>query len=169
MQRILIGSSLVILCAAVAAAQSPPGTTPSLPGAAGPGAIAPGAVAPGTVAPGKLQTISPSLTPQIVSPSIKKGTPSIAPGSIAPAALPAPSLQTQSLMLTNGSAINAVFDRNTSSFKVDLQDGTYKTTNGGAIRVKGGVIVWDAFGVIERLNIQKKKGQGVAEAPVGIA
>ena len=91
------------------------------------------------------------------------------PGGIAPAALPTPSLQTQSLSLTNGTTFNAVFDRNTSSFKVDLQDGIYKTTNGGAIRVKGGVIVWDAFGVIERLNIQKRKGQGVAEAPVGVA
>ena len=68
MQRILIGSSLVILCAAVAAAQSPPGTTPGSPGASGPGTIAPGAVAPG-----KPQTISPSITPQTVSPSIKKG------------------------------------------------------------------------------------------------
>jgi hypothetical protein len=164
MQRILIGSSLVILCAAVAAAQSPPGTTPGLPGAAGPGAIAPGAVAPGTVAPGKLQTISPSLTPQIVSPSIKKGTPSIAPGSIAPAALPAPSLQTQSLALTNGTAFNATFDRNSNSFKTPLVDGTYKLNNGGAIRVRGGEIIWDAFGVIDRL----KKGQKSAEAPIAL-
>jgi len=168
MQRILIGSSLVILCAAVAAAQSPPGTTPGLPSATSPGAIAPGAVQKspaGIVGP----DFKPLATPQTVNPSIKKGTPSIAPGGIAPAALPTPSLQTQSLSLTNGTTFNAVFDRNTSSFKVDLQDGTYKTSNGGAIRVKGGVIVWDAFGVIERLNIQKRKGQGVAEAPVGIA
>jgi hypothetical protein len=159
MQRILIGSSLVILCAAVAAAQSPPGTTPGLPGASGPGAIVPGAVAPG-----KPQSISPSITPQTLSPAIKKG-PSIAPGGIAPAALPTPSLQTQSLATANGTAFNAVFDRNSSTFKAPLADGTHKLNNGGAIRVRGGVIVWDAFGVIDRLNAQKNKGQKVAEAP----
>lgn len=34
-----------------------------------------------------------------------------------------------------------------------LADGAYNLTNGGAIRVSGaGHIVWDAFGVVDRLN-----------------
>ena len=40
-------------------------------------------------------------------------------------------------------------------FRADVADGEYKLTNGGAIRVKGGKVVWDAFGAVERL----KKGQ----------
>jgi hypothetical protein len=99
-----------------------------------------------------------------VPPPKKQATPAM-PGGLAPAALPTPRFQTQSLTMTNGTAFNAVFDRTSNSFKVDLKDGTYRTTNGGAIRVRGGVIVWDAFGVIERL----RKGQGTATAPVGIA
>lgn len=35
---------------------------------------------------------------------------------------------------------------------VPAADGTYKLTNGGAIRVKAGEIVWDAFGVVEKVN-----------------
>jgi hypothetical protein len=110
----------------------------------------------------------PLATPQTVNPSIKKGTPSIAPGGIAPAALPTPSLQTQSLSLTNGTVFNATFDRGSNSFRTPLADGTYKLNNGGAIRVRGGEIIWDAFGVIDRLNAQKSKGQKVAEAPIGL-
>jgi hypothetical protein len=176
MQRIFIGSALVILCAAVAAAQNPPGTVLSPPGTSGPGVIAPGAVQKnptGTIAPDfkpltTPRTVNPSITPQTVSPSIKKGVAPTAPAGIAPATLPTPSLQTQSLSLSNGTAFNTTFDRNTSSFKTPLADGTYKLNNGGAIRVRGGAIVWDAFGVIDRLNVQKSKGQKVAEAPIGI-
>jgi hypothetical protein len=40
-------------------------------------------------------------------------------------------------------------------FTTDAANGTYKLTNGGAIRVKGGKVVWDAFGAVNRL----KKGQ----------
>jgi hypothetical protein len=163
MQRILIGSALFILCAAVAAAQSPPGTTPGLPSPSGPGAIAPGAFAPG-----KLQRTSPPLTPQTVNPAIKTAPAPTAPARIAPAGVSAPGLQKQSLTLTNGTAFNATFDRGSNSFRTPLADGTYKLNNGGAIRVRGGEIIWDAFGVIDRLNAQKSKGQKVAEAPIGL-
>ena len=35
---------------------------------------------------------------------------------------------------------------------VALADGAYSLTNGGAIRVRGGRIVWDAFGVVDKLQ-----------------
>ena len=35
---------------------------------------------------------------------------------------------------------------------VPLKDGEYKLTNGGAIKVRGGRIVWDAFGVVEKFE-----------------
>jgi hypothetical protein len=160
-QRILIGSVLVTLCAAVAAAQNPPLSNP----ATSPGVTSPVTKSPaGIIAP----DFKPLATPQTVNPSIKKGTPSIAPGGIAPAALPTPSLQTQSLSLTNGTVFNPTFDRGSNSFRTPLADGTYKLNNGGAIRVRGGEIIWDAFGVIDRLNAQKSKGQKVAEAPIGL-
>ena len=38
---------------------------------------------------------------------------------------------------------------------VPLPDGPHKLTNGGEIKVVQGVIVWDAFGVVEKV----KKGQ----------
>jgi hypothetical protein len=41
------------------------------------------------------------------------------------------------------------------SYTANVADGTYKLTNGGAIRVRGGKVVWDAFGTVNRL----KKGQ----------
>ena len=71
MQRILIGSSLVILCAAVAAAPSPPGTTPGLPSATSPGAIAPGAVQKRSGGDCRARCFKPLATPQTVNPSIK--------------------------------------------------------------------------------------------------
>jgi hypothetical protein len=40
-----------------------------------------------------------------------------------------------------------------------LRDGTHRLTNGGAIRVRGGIIVWDAFGVVAR----SKRGTAVAD------
>ena len=77
----------------------------------------------------------------------------------------------QALQLTDGTKIDAFFDEKTRSFtavvaqsKDALKDGTYKLTNGGAIRVKGGVIVWDAFGAVEKL----KMDEGLASAPVGV-
>ena len=65
-------------------------------------------------------------------------------------------LQTQSLQVTGGPRIDAVFDVNAKGFKVDLKNGTYKLDNGGAIRVRGGVVVWDAFGVVEKIKSQGK-------------
>src|SRR5687767_4512082 len=65
----------------------------------------------------------------------------------------------QALQLTDGTKIVAVLDENTLRVmavvvqsKSVLKDGTYKLTNGGAIRVKDGVIVWDAFGAVEKLK-----------------
>ena len=156
MQRILIGSALVTLCAVVAYAQSPnvPGKPPGSP-----------SIMPGTLAPG---TITPGGSMQTTVPPAKKVTTPVTPGIIAPDSLRTPRFQTQSLAMANGTAFNAVFDRNSNSFKAPLADGTYQLNNGGAIRVRGGVIVWDAFGVIDRLNAQAKKGQRVAEGPAGL-
>ena len=126
MKRILIGTALVALCAAVAAAQAPKSTTSPTPGMLTPG------------------------PKQITVPPLKKTT----PGGLLPAVTPNPNLRDQSLAMSNGTAFNATFDRNRNVFKVPLANGTYQLNNGGAIRVRGGVIVWDAFGVIERLNRQ---------------
>ena len=38
------------------------------------------------------------------------------------------------------------------TYVAELADGTYDLTNGGSIRVKDGVLVWDAFGAVERLR-----------------
>ena len=67
----------------------------------------------------------------------------------------------QSLQVIGGPRIEAVFDRDAKTFKVDLKNGTYKLDNDGAIRVRGGVVVWDAFGVVDKI----KKGQGTTEIP----
>lgn len=83
----------------------------------------------------------------------------------------------QVLYTTDGTRIDAVFDGKAMSFKalvaqgsgkVALEDGTYKLDNGGAIRVKDGVIVWDAFGVIDKLEAAGEKGQGAVEGPSGL-
>ena len=129
MKRILIGSALVALCAAVALAQAPKSTT---------------TLTPGTIAPGG--------TLQKTVPPTKKGTTST-PGGLLPAVTPTQRFQTQNLAMSNGTAFNATFDRDRNVFKVPLANGTYQLNNGGAIRVRGGVIVWDAFGVIERLKV----------------
>jgi hypothetical protein len=36
--------------------------------------------------------------------------------------------------------------------RTSMPDGSYRLTNGGAIRVSRGIIVWDAFGVAEALQ-----------------
>jgi hypothetical protein len=76
----------------------------------------------------------------------------------------------QALQLTDGTKIVAVLDEHTLSFravaaqsKSVLKDGTYKLTNVGAIRVKDGVIVWDAFGAVEKL-----KREGLTSGPAGL-
>lgn len=33
-----------------------------------------------------------------------------------------------------------------------IADGTYTLTNGGSVRVKGGEVVWDAFGAVEKIK-----------------
>ena len=45
-----------------------------------------------------------------------------------------------------------------------LKDGDYKLTNGGAFKVQGGRVVWDAFGVIEKL---RKGGLTHIPDPIG--
>jgi len=68
----------------------------------------------------------------------------------------------QTLKTSDGTQILAKFDgKGYTAFaaktQAPLSDGEYKLSNGGAIRVKGGRVVWDAFGVIEKL---KGKGAG---------
>lgn len=43
-------------------------------------------------------------------------------------------------------------------FTTDVPDGTYKLTKGGAIRVRNGRVVWDAFGAANRLKAGRWKG-----------
>src|SRR5262249_19451246 len=56
----------------------------------------------------------------------------------------------QSLQTTTGLAIYAVPDG--SGYRTSAANGTYRLTNGGAIRVSGGRITWDAFGAISRFR-----------------
>lgn len=44
------------------------------------------------------------------------------------------------------------FTRLRDGRRIPLADGVYALSNGGAIRVRGGRIVWDAFGVVDKLN-----------------
>ena len=48
--------------------------------------------------------------------------------------------------------------------RTPLKDGEYTLPNGGAIRVKGGTITWDAFGAVERV---KRTGVGKGQV-VGV-
>lgn len=43
-------------------------------------------------------------------------------------------------------------------FTANAPDGNYKLTNGGAIRVRGGKVVWDAFGAVQRLKAGSWRG-----------
>ena len=43
-------------------------------------------------------------------------------------------------------------------FKADMADGTYKLANNGAIRVRGGKVLWDAFGTVRRLRAGSWRG-----------
>jgi hypothetical protein len=51
-------------------------------------------------------------------------------------------------------------------YTTNVADGTYKLTNGGAIRVRGGKLVWDAFGAVKRLKTGRWK-TGMAVDPTG--
>ena len=73
----------------------------------------------------------------------------------------APRSAEQLLTTTDGLRIYQIVDLNNRTARamtdsgrgrVALPDGDYRLSNGGAIKVRGGVIVWDAFGAIERLN-----------------
>ena len=46
-------------------------------------------------------------------------------------------------------------------FKLDVPDGAYQLTNGGAIRVRGGKVVWDAFGAVKRLKAGRWRGGSI--------
>jgi hypothetical protein len=65
------------------------------------------------------------------------------------------------LVTTTGTRVTSFYNASGKVFsalttqngrQVPLHDGTYRLTNGGAIRVINGIIVWDAFGVIDQLN-----------------
>src|SRR5437764_376364 len=71
----------------------------------------------------------------------------------------APKYPVHTLTMTNGTKILQTFDGRTFHALVPgprgntpLKDGEYKLTNGGAIKVQGGRIVWDAFGVVEKFE-----------------
>ncbi len=78
----------------------------------------------------------------------------------------------QALQTTDGVAIVAVHDggRGYQAFaenagrRTALEDGTFRLTNGGEIRVQGGRIVWDAKGAIERMQ---RNGLTLASDPIG--
>ena len=66
-----------------------------------------------------------------------------------------------SVTTTGGTKIEMSYEPGSRKFYAWVQkgkemvaaaDGTYKLTNGGSIRVKTGEIVWDAFGVVEKVN-----------------
>ena len=49
--------------------------------------------------------------------------------------------------------------------RTPLKDGEYTLPNGGAIRVKGGTITWDAFGAVEKV---KRTGVGKGQLVPGL-
>ena len=67
----------------------------------------------------------------------------------------------ETLVTTTGSRVTSIYNARDKVFsalvtqngrQVPMRDGTYRLTNGGAIRVRNGIIVWDAFGVIDAVN-----------------
>jgi hypothetical protein len=56
----------------------------------------------------------------------------------------------QTVTTKNGKTIQVRVEG--KSYTANVADGTYKLTNGGAIRVLSGKIVWDAFGAVKRLQ-----------------
>jgi hypothetical protein len=62
---------------------------------------------------------------------------------------------TFALASVDGQAITQTFDGKSFHARGSggpLKDGDYKLANGGAIKVRGGIIVWDAFGVVAKLK-----------------
>jgi len=62
----------------------------------------------------------------------------------------------QTLQTKNGKTIVVTAEGNV--FTTDVPDGTYKLTNNGAVRVRGGKVVWDAFGTVRRLRAGSWRG-----------
>jgi hypothetical protein len=69
-----------------------------------------------------------------------------------------------SVTTTDGTTIHVKVEG--KSYTANVADGTYKLTNGGAIRVRGGKVVWDAFGVVKRLKTGRWKS-GMSIDPIG--
>jgi hypothetical protein len=79
----------------------------------------------------------------------------------------------RSLRTTDGVTIHQKFSKKYGTVSVftssgggraPLKDGVYKINNGGSIRVKGGKIVWDSFGVISRLSTGDDQALGTLPA-----
>jgi hypothetical protein len=79
----------------------------------------------------------------------------------------------RSLHTTDGVTIHQNFNKSdgtvsvftsSSSGRTPLNDGVYKINNGGSIRVKGGKIVWDSFGVVSRLSAGDDQALGAVPA-----
>ena len=73
------------------------------------------------------------------------------------------------LTTTAGVKLQQTYDGRTISVRIvgsnaRPADGTYNLTNGGAIKVQGGHVVWDAFGVVERA---KQRGLSYQVDPTG--
>jgi len=64
--------------------------------------------------------------------------------------------QEHTVTTTEGKTITVKVKRR--EFTANAPDGTYKLTNGGAIRVRGGKVVWDAFGAVRRHKTGQWKG-----------
>jgi hypothetical protein len=75
----------------------------------------------------------------------------------------------QTLTATDGTKIVATVDgKEFKAFtqqgtkRTPLRDGEYKLPNNGAIRVKGGKVIWDAFGAVDKVKrTGVPKDQGV--------
>jgi hypothetical protein len=70
----------------------------------------------------------------------------------------------QTVTTKNGKTIQVKVEG--KSYTTNVADGNYKLTNGGAIRVRGGKIVWDAFGAVKRLQSGRWK-PGMFVDPTG--
>lgn len=75
----------------------------------------------------------------------------------------------QALQTSDGNSIVVVSEGGSAKAfagngRTPLKDGTYKLTNGGTIKVRGGKVVWDAFGAIEKM---KRGGMLTSSDPIG--
>jgi hypothetical protein len=107
---------------------------------------------------GPVTTAAPGVVTQTPAPA-----PAASPGVAAPAATQMTVRDPNEVVLhtTAGMKIYQTYNPADRSFsamvdtrggRAPLRNGSYRLSNGGAIKVANGKIVWDAFGIVRRIN-----------------